>query len=230
MEEMKSGIILILGNIKMDSTKKIREKIGRLGILGYECSKWKRVDINKCPYCQWGSWARTNGSRPNEKIFKCKRTLTKSYLHWLWPWGWLSESQRSPWIYGTSWDALLWVATQNPIHCICVPGTSLSMYISMEQRRWRTAQACQLKQSGVSNPSDDDVIRHITKKELANHCCRKTCGVEEMTQLICHLLEAFPGDQGSDTLGVSLLDADRIWDICESQNTSNVYKILKVLN
>ena len=81
----------------------------------------------------------------------------------------------------------------------------------------KRVKCSQLKQSGVSNPSDDDVNRHITKKELAIHCRRKTRGVEEMTQLIYDLLEAFQGNQGRDTLGVPLLDAERIWDIWESQ-------------
>jgi len=65
------------------------------------------------------------------------------------------------------------------------------------------AKCSQLKQSGVSNPSNDYVICHITKKELTTYCCRKTRGVEEMTQLIYDLLKAFQGDQGRDTLGTS---------------------------
>ena len=37
------------------------------------------------------------------------------------------------------------------------------------------------------------------------------------TILISNLLEAFSGPQGNDTLGVPLLDCDRIWTIWESQ-------------
>ena len=79
------------------------------------------------------------------------------------------------------------------------------------------AKHCELTRSGVKDPSDEDVIKHISKKELAAHCCRKTRGIKDTTQLIHDLLDTFQGEQGCDTLGVPLLDADRIWDIWESQ-------------
>ena len=82
----------------------------------------------------------------------------------------------------------------------------------------KRAKRCELKKSGVTaDPRDEDVIRNITKKELATHCRRKTRGVQETTTLIHDLLETFQGDQGRDTLGVPLLDGDRIWDIWEAQ-------------
>ena len=79
------------------------------------------------------------------------------------------------------------------------------------------AKYCELTRSGVKDPSDKDVIKHISKKELATHCRTKTCGIKDTTQLIHDLLDTFQGKQGCDTLGVPLLDADRIWDIWESQ-------------
>ena len=79
------------------------------------------------------------------------------------------------------------------------------------------AKCCELRKSGVKDPSDEDAIRQITKKELATHCRRKTRGVEETTQLIHDLLETFSGEQGCDTLGVPLLDVDQVWDIWDSQ-------------
>ncbi len=81
----------------------------------------------------------------------------------------------------------------------------------------KRAKCCELKKSGIADPSDEDVIRRITKKELATHCRRKTRGVQETTQLIYDLLDTFQGDQGRDTLGVPLLDPDRIWQIWDSQ-------------
>ena len=69
----------------------------------------------------------------------------------------------------------------------------------------------------MKDPSDEDAIRQITKKELATHCRRKTRGVEETTQLIHDLLETFSGEQGCDTLRVPLLDVDQVWDIWDSQ-------------
>lgn len=37
------------------------------------------------------------------------------------------------------------------------------------------------------------------------------------TMLLSNLLEAFSGPQGTDTLGVPLLNSERIWSIWESQ-------------
>ena len=81
----------------------------------------------------------------------------------------------------------------------------------------KQAKGSELKQNGVLDPTDETIIHSITKKELTTHCRRKTRGVEETTTLIHDLLETFSGDQGCDTLGVPLLDPDRIWDIWESQ-------------
>ena len=81
----------------------------------------------------------------------------------------------------------------------------------------KRAKAAQLAKSSVLNPSDEDIMQHITKKELSLHVRRKTCGIQVTTILISNLLEAFSGPQGNDTLGVPLLDCDRIWTIWESQ-------------
>ena len=79
------------------------------------------------------------------------------------------------------------------------------------------AKHCELTRSGVKDPSDEDVIKHISKKELATPCRRNTCGIKDTNQLIHDLLDTFQGEHGCDTLEVPLLDADRIWDIWESQ-------------
>ena len=60
-------------------------------------------------------------------------------------------------------------------------------------------------------------MRYVTKKELSTHVRRKTRGVQVTSMLISNLLEAFSGPQGTDTLGVPLLDSDRIWTIWQSQ-------------
>ncbi|XP_070539358.1 uncharacterized protein [Ptychodera flava] len=67
------------------------------------------------------------------------------------------------------------------------------------------------------NPSDQDVMQRITKKELSIHCRRKTRGVEDTTRLIFQLLKAFDGEQGFDIMGVPLLNKHRIWNIWETQ-------------
>ena len=81
----------------------------------------------------------------------------------------------------------------------------------------KRAKAAQLAKSSVQNPSDEDIMQHITKKELSLHVRRKTCGIQVTTILISNLLQAFSGPQGNVTLGVPLLDCDRIWTIWESQ-------------
>ena len=71
--------------------------------------------------------------------------------------------------------------------------------------------------SSVQTPSDEDIMQHITKKELSLHVRRKTRRIQVTTILISNLLEAFSGSQENDTLGVPLLDCDHIWTIWESQ-------------
>ena len=41
------------------------------------------------------------------------------------------------------------------------------------------AKHCELTRSGVKDPSDEDVMKHISKKELATHCHRKTRGIKD---------------------------------------------------
>ena len=61
------------------------------------------------------------------------------------------------------------------------------------------------------------VMKAISKKEMALHCRQKTRGAEETLVLLFQLLETFCGDQGVDTLGVPLLDAEKTWDMWKSQ-------------
>ena len=81
----------------------------------------------------------------------------------------------------------------------------------------KRAKAAKLAKSSVQNSSDEDTVQRITKKELSLHVRRKTRRIQVTTVLISNLLEAFSGTQGNDTLGVPLLDCDRIWTIWESQ-------------
>lgn len=61
------------------------------------------------------------------------------------------------------------------------------------------------------------VFQAISKKSLARHCRRRTRGVEKTATLLLELIHVFSGDQGKDTLGVPLLDSDKIWEIWQSQ-------------
>ena len=66
----------------------------------------------------------------------------------------------------------------------------------------KRAKAALLAKSSVQNPSDEDIMQHITKKELSLHVRRKTRGIQVTTIVISNLLQAFSGPQGNDTLGV----------------------------
>lgn len=81
----------------------------------------------------------------------------------------------------------------------------------------KQAKAGELVKSNVLDPSDEDIMKAITKQVLALHVRRKTRGIQITTMLIANPLEASSGPQGNETLGVPLLDSDRIWSIWESQ-------------
>ncbi|CAM4567614.1 unnamed protein product [Leuciscus chuanchicus] len=64
--------------------------------------------------------------------------------------------------------------------------------------------------------SDEDVIKHLTREELALHCRRRTCGEETTILLLERLLTELLSSKGKDSLGVPLLDRERmehIWNV-----------------
>ena len=80
-----------------------------------------------------------------------------------------------------------------------------------------TAKRAELSMEGLPNLSDKEVFKRINKKELALHCRRRTRGAERTAALISDLIEAFSGEHGADTMGIPLLDTDRMKEIWESQ-------------
>lgn len=84
-------------------------------------------------------------------------------------------------------------------------------------RALREAKLAELEQQLIPEPTTDDVMRRLSKRELALHCRRRTRGEAETTRLIGDLIEAFTGDQGLDTAGVPLFDKEKILNIWESQ-------------
>ncbi|MGH0120698.1 UNVERIFIED_CONTAM: hypothetical protein FKN15_031627 [Acipenser sinensis] len=58
--------------------------------------------------------------------------------------------------------------------------------------------------------TDAEVSSRISKKELALHCRRRTRGAEETARLLEELIETFDSGKGLDTMGIPLLDHDRI--------------------
>ncbi|XP_051778448.1 uncharacterized protein LOC127526605 [Erpetoichthys calabaricus] len=77
------------------------------------------------------------------------------------------------------------------------------------------AQLRQAKAGEVGKGPRGSGYGNIPLKELARHCRRRTRGAEETGRLIDEMLEAF-GD-ATDTMGVPLLDRDKIQDIWKTQ-------------
>lgn len=56
-----------------------------------------------------------------------------------------------------------------------------------------------------------DVDHHINKRKMAQNCRRRTWGAEVAAHLIEQLLHSLDGDARCDTMGVPLLDHNKIW-------------------
>ena len=128
------------------------------------------------------------------------------------------------WLYalisGTSWDALLLDVTPNPIHfTACSLAACPSAFSSGAKKTWNcwSAKRSQLRRQGIADPSDAAVIDHITKRELALHCRRKTRGVVQTATMIYDLLMTFTAPRGCDSNGVPLLNNERMWQIWDCQ-------------
>ena len=81
----------------------------------------------------------------------------------------------------------------------------------------KQAKRSQMELSHIQNPSEEDIIRSITRNELALHCRRSTRGEKDTTELLFNLLKMFDSQRGHDTMGVPLLHHDRIWELWEKQ-------------
>ncbi|XP_076833440.1 uncharacterized protein LOC143478370 [Brachyhypopomus gauderio] len=80
----------------------------------------------------------------------------------------------------------------------------------------RRAKREQLKNQGLTDMTDADINKRLTKEELALHCRRRTRGEETTVHLIEQLLQELMGSRGNDSLGVPLLDRERmehIWHV-----------------
>ena len=66
-------------------------------------------------------------------------------------------------------------------------------------------------------PSEADVMRSISRNELALHCRRTTRGTRETQDRIQRLIQTFDGNAGCDSLGVPLINSARMSEIQKSQ-------------
>ena len=91
-----------------------------------------------------------------------------------------------------------------------VNGENVEMHLGMVNGGLQQPEDCKSKELGL-------VMKAIANNEMAFHCRRKTRQAEKTSVLLFQLLETFCGDQGLDTLGVPLLDAEKTWEIWKSQ-------------
>ena len=99
-------------------------------------------------------------------------------------------------------------------------GSTVTVHFLVEIRGSKPSeksQGCPTSQVQCPKPLGEDVMKHITKKELSLHVRRKTYRIHVTTMRISNLPEEFSGPQRNDTLGVPLLDCDCIWTIWESE-------------
>jgi len=74
----------------------------------------------------------------------------------------------------------------------------------------KAVRKSEMEKEGIVNPTDDDVIERIPRRELALHYRRETRGVEATTRLIHNLLETLSGEEECDSLGFPLFDSSCI--------------------
>ncbi|KAI9533663.1 hypothetical protein NQZ68_021437 [Dissostichus eleginoides] len=96
----------------------------------------------------------------------------------------------------------------------------LSHYVFMwdqdDLKAAKDAKRAELE-AGGRHPSEADVLRSVSRSELALHCRRITRGTKETQAQIHRLIQAFDGDAGRDSLGVPLINSARMSEIIKSQ-------------
>ena len=121
-----------------------------------------------------------------------------------------------PSTYGTLWDALLLVALQSqPKYAIFLGRLFHCTFVWSQEdlKPLIPATHCKVTRNGVKDPSEEDVIKKSAKKSLRPIATGKPLVWKKPTYLIHDLIDTFQDEQGDDTLGVPLLNADQIWDI-----------------
>ena len=81
----------------------------------------------------------------------------------------------------------------------------------------RGAKSAELHGTGVSGLLEEDLVRRLSRRELALHCRRTTRSVEDTKRMLQEIITCFDSDQGKDSLGVPLLNHDRIQAMGDQQ-------------
>ncbi|XP_059907891.1 uncharacterized protein LOC132457639 [Gadus macrocephalus] len=94
---------------------------------------------------------------------------------------------------------------------------SIFLWDPEDTARLLNAQRRTLEAQGMTFSSDAGVWRHVSRREMALHCRRRTRGAAVTERLIDDLLQTFGGANGRDTMGIPLLDRDHIQAIRAEQ-------------
>lgn len=84
-------------------------------------------------------------------------------------------------------------------------------------RALMAAKRAELAGRHIHPSTPADVMRHISRAEMALHCRRTTRSSEEMEALITQLLVSYDGERGCNTLGVPLIHSERMTEIWKAQ-------------
>ncbi|XP_038072943.1 uncharacterized protein LOC119741264 [Patiria miniata] len=234
LPEVKAAITSVFGNVlKMDSTKKIVKKLAGTGA---RTASWAtnvgnefgQVLISVMTASEGHAGLkpmvtglveryRSSGMTPPQLLYVDRDCCgSQSHLRTLFG-GWPSLMIRLD-----VWHFMRRIATGCTTDAHQLYGVFMGRlsncifeWSASDVERLKVAKRGQLQGQHVSGLSDDDIIKRITRKELARHCRRRTRTVANIEKSIHELLVAFLGNQGKDTLGVPLLKADmmrKIWD------------------
>jgi len=93
--------------------------------------------------------------------------------------------------------------------------TAIFEWDSSDVALLKEAKCGELKLAGIRQPSQETVLKSITKQELARRfCCRRTRGVENRTNLLEELFSSLM--DVTDTLGVPIL-RENAFEILETE-------------
>lgn len=96
-------------------------------------------------------------------------------------------------------------------------GSTEPLYFLLGPGRHGQAYSSKTGRVGSTAHAHADVLRHLSKSELALHFKRTTRGTKETVDLITQLIHSSEGERGRDTLGGPLINSAQMTEIWKSQ-------------
>lgn len=81
-----------------------------------------------------------------------------------------------------------------------------------ELKQLKEAKRTELK-CEIMQPSDDELMHHLSRSELALHCRHTTRNAMDIEELITKLIQLYDGEAGWDSSGVPLFSSNRMAEI-----------------